>query len=339
MSKLKNQHYVPRFYLRSFRCDGTKNNIYRYDKTKNKWENRNISSVASKFYYYDLPDFVVADLDKKFPDVDNKKIIEKTFQEIEDESSIIYKQILEKFLTKQKEINDLPNQIIKKGLFNKLSNQDEILTYINEELKNFPIYNEDFIDEYEKLKLAWFIALQYFRVPKIREQLIKVFELPIQKLSDMIAAQNNDKNKYKITFNREYAPGIQATVIFEHIDKMAYYLSKQAWRYYINNTPIPLCISDNPILMLPITEKRTGRGYGILSSGIAFHFILNPNFIITIYEKNGLQKEIDKKKQENPDIYDFMLYEVTKKEVEDMNFLQLENCFEQVYSKKTITFD
>jgi hypothetical protein len=52
MSVVKNQHYVPQFYLKRFSRDG--NRIHVYDKVEKKSFTSSVSNVASAKYFYDL---------------------------------------------------------------------------------------------------------------------------------------------------------------------------------------------------------------------------------------------------------------------------------------------
>jgi hypothetical protein len=52
MSRVKNQHYVPRFYLKRFTEDGS--SIYAFDKKDRKVFRSNIAGVASQRYFYDV---------------------------------------------------------------------------------------------------------------------------------------------------------------------------------------------------------------------------------------------------------------------------------------------
>lgn len=52
--KVKNQHYVPRFYLRNFTCRGT---IQCFDKITGKVFPTGVEAVAAENAFYDLPDY------------------------------------------------------------------------------------------------------------------------------------------------------------------------------------------------------------------------------------------------------------------------------------------
>lgn len=54
MTQDKNQHYVPRCYLKNFCFKGS--SIYRFDKTNNGCSVRNIDKVCNEFYFYDEED-------------------------------------------------------------------------------------------------------------------------------------------------------------------------------------------------------------------------------------------------------------------------------------------
>lgn len=53
LSKIKNQHFVPQFYLRGFACENRQ--IFVFDKFRRKSFKTNIENVACEKYFYDLP--------------------------------------------------------------------------------------------------------------------------------------------------------------------------------------------------------------------------------------------------------------------------------------------
>lgn len=103
---VKNQHYIPRFYLKSF---GENNKVDVYDKTQNKFfPNANVNNFASQKYFYDVNidnsqitkeldlmfniygyQYTVEEKEKIYK---NPQLIEEYFSRIEGDISILLKE-------------------------------------------------------------------------------------------------------------------------------------------------------------------------------------------------------------------------------------------------------
>lgn len=81
----KKQHYVPKFYLKSFG-----NPIYCFDKTNNRVHNVSINEIARRDYFYEIPDIrkaiiekeITSPLDNDFSIVFNKYIENQDFESL-----------------------------------------------------------------------------------------------------------------------------------------------------------------------------------------------------------------------------------------------------------------
>lgn len=85
MSKVKNQHFVPQFYLKSFSRDAKQINVF--DKNQNKSFSSNIDSVACARFFYDWDE-----LDK----ISGEQFIEKAFSVFEGEVSITFDNLIKR---------------------------------------------------------------------------------------------------------------------------------------------------------------------------------------------------------------------------------------------------
>lgn len=100
----KNQHYVPRFYLKEFATNETygknkKQQVHIYDKEREKTELRNITSVATKYYLYSPKD----------ANGNRSRYMEDKLGRIENTISLIWNDFSNKFI-------DLENNNIKKSV-------------------------------------------------------------------------------------------------------------------------------------------------------------------------------------------------------------------------------
>jgi hypothetical protein len=86
MSRIKYQHYVPRFYLERF-CDA-QGMVWVFDKSLGKSYRRRPSEVGGETYYYDVP--------KLDEHVGVEQFVEKFFQPVEAEIASIFAVLLRK---------------------------------------------------------------------------------------------------------------------------------------------------------------------------------------------------------------------------------------------------
>ena len=80
-TKVKIQHYVPRFYLNNFVIKPKKHSVYCYEKTKSKCFEVSTKKIASESYFYDLSN-------------EEEQRIEEALNLIESSFAPVYKKIL-----------------------------------------------------------------------------------------------------------------------------------------------------------------------------------------------------------------------------------------------------
>jgi len=98
MSKVKNQHFVPRFYLQNFTND--KGKIFAFDLTTKKSFGTSIDNVASKKYFYDF---------ESLDEFAGDQLIEKSMSQFEGESATTinkYLRFLQEGSMKDQEVQD-----------------------------------------------------------------------------------------------------------------------------------------------------------------------------------------------------------------------------------------
>lgn len=145
---VKNQHYIPRFYLKSF---GENNRIDVYDKTQDKFfPNANVDRFGSQNYFYDVNidnNQITKELDLMFniyghqytteekeKMYNNPQLIEEYFARVETDVSIL----LEEFKNNNNLIEDeiflMKFYIFVSGLAIRTAGYRDRLTYFNEQL-------------------------------------------------------------------------------------------------------------------------------------------------------------------------------------------------------------
>jgi hypothetical protein len=90
MSKIKNQHYVPKFYLKNFLNSSGK--IFVFDKSTGKIFGTNVENVANENYFYDI-----SELDEK-TGID--QFLEKHFHPLETKISELLKKLIDELRSK-----------------------------------------------------------------------------------------------------------------------------------------------------------------------------------------------------------------------------------------------
>jgi len=80
-TKIKIQHYVPRFYLNNFVIKPRKHSVYCYDKTKSNYFVVSTKNIASESHFYDMPN-------------EEEQRIEKALNLIESSFAPVYEKIL-----------------------------------------------------------------------------------------------------------------------------------------------------------------------------------------------------------------------------------------------------
>ena len=141
MSKVKFQHYVPRFYLKQF-SNKSKSNIYFiycYDKTNSKIFPTNINRAAGSNYYYDEKDLPFKPMERTLTNIESKyKVIHKKILKFQDLSILRLNELIMFgiFIVTQEirtpGLRELMKSIIK--VFKKTSEEKE--WDLSEELKN-----------------------------------------------------------------------------------------------------------------------------------------------------------------------------------------------------------
>ncbi|WP_304158205.1 DUF4238 domain-containing protein [Fusobacterium ulcerans] len=221
--EVKNQHYVPQFYLRKFGT-GKKSgrSVYVFNKKILKISMQRIKDIANKEYFYDL------DIENmgKLCSEENKQILEEVFGQIEIATSPILDSIINK-------------------IENAYKSNMKILT------------NENEITLEEREVFSKFLATQYTRTNSFRECIASIYEMPLEKVKEMskekeIETQISEKDKRRLHIN---------FLLRNFIEKIPVnYFSKRRWIFNYNTTDKKLCTSDNPI---NIVQMRNFGPYGV----------------------------------------------------------------------------
>src|SRR5690625_3390543 len=271
MGKVKNQHYVPRSYLKYF--SNNKEQVWVYDKVINKFFNTNIANVAAEKYFYDIPFEEIYNI---LPQKDREKINDimkegnfASIQELEKSG----KQIIEKFFAENIE-----------GMFEKALNKIRV----SFNMMSSPFYSQ-VLSKKDRIQLSLMLALQIVRSKEFRESHSESIQSITQAIVDVIASSHEDEYELgSITAKAQYE-----FESLEHADiilsdfpiRLAEILSSHIWFVGVNQTKLPFYTSDDPVV------KRAHKhhpflgtdGYG--SPGIEIALPLSDQLILVLVER------------------------------------------------------
>jgi hypothetical protein len=251
MDKVKNQHYVPQFYLRKFAYPNDR--LHVFDKFNKRSFQTNAKNIASETGFYDF-----------HPDIQNK------FQEKVAQGGVKKKDVplLEKALDPQMIEHELA---AREARFSPIF--DEIL---------YAIEHKKPITEEQRWYLTEFIVLQILRTPEYRKTLIETEEGLIRSLlrfypdSEDIFVKYDDRRASIDHASFMFNPRLQlalTTTLIDHI-----------WLFGENRTNNHFYTSDSPVVKRAhLPHPLYGVGYGSL--GVQVAFPLTPKYMLIMCEK------------------------------------------------------
>lgn len=214
---VKNQHYVPRGYLKNFAFGKKQHQIWRFSKINNKCVTNNINDIASENYFYELP----------------QKMAEKFHREIgySDFNST------ESFLSR---FEDTCLPIIKDIL-------GACADFDNHRLNNI------FIDSNYRGWLGTYLLIQNYRTKKFRKD---IYNNELIKLNNNFKHPRGENNNSPISFQTTKEVADTISILCQQIKMLdlnelnteVNALINFVWFIGVNDTDIPFLTSDNPII-------------------------------------------------------------------------------------------
>lgn len=239
----RKQHYIPQCYLRNFSPNDK--NIFIYDKMKGDSFRNTVESVANIDYFYDLPEKFIENIEE-IPN--GTKFYEKAF----------FADTVEKYF------NNILGQIIDKG---------------NLWLRNEDI--DEIINPHEKELFSQLIAIQYLRMPNIREKYSNARKKGIDCTSDIIksflSCQNpelkGEIDSFQVAYDESFDPILHSEIYADEelYIEIANQILNKHWVYFIAENK-DFYTSDNPIIIKPhIPNQRPFyEGFGMTGAEIIF---------------------------------------------------------------------
>ncbi len=267
MDNTKNEHYIPRFYLKKFSTIRNKKSylIDVYNKKENKiMLKQNVKNFAciNKFYDINIEDIEKQlDIYFKLPNIDET--------------------------TKKRILSD--NQIIEHYLANLESDIAPLFDSIE---KNHDIINDIFF----RIKFCIFIRDLSIRTKGFRNQLKKIASITLEQMKKL---NINNLGSYDINKSadelakKEQLQGMIS--LPSTIKEVSFFLKEYDFYIGINNTKIPFVLSDQPALFaflnvneicIPISSKIAIIMRAKGENAIYFTDIVPDSYEINLSEKN-----------------------------------------------------
>jgi hypothetical protein len=307
VSKVKNQHYVPQCYLKYFT---THSKIFVFDKISKQslsFKGVNVKNVASESYFNDFTEEM---LPAEIRGKRESQLIENSFSAIETDFC--------------------------KTLGN-------IITAYNDQAKE-NINSIFFLEQETKQKLSYFLMLQIIRTRNFRDILKRMFkdvDTLLNKLQKVRPDYKPLPDEYVNFFPGELdnSIGIGSFIANEpsthsqkqHLmymfdklnggnnEEITKALAEHIWIIGVNPTAIPLCTSDNPVVI----NEYQNFGSGLTSMGAQIAYPISPQLILILFE-SSFWKDLKS--------HDRRCFNLSEKLVKIYNKLQLTQCTRQVYS-------
>ena len=304
MSKVKNQHYVPRRYLKNFAELTKKKGIYRlnvFDKVTSKARyNQNIENIASERYFYDVNfEELIEEAIQEGIDIPRDKL---------DEIKSVDVQSMEKILSETEEsvfFNPI-GKIITSYIMSNPNNLENIIAIIDS----------------DRPMIAYYLAIQFVRTKEFKTQLIQLTEkgtelIAKKQLKDKVSndfienLEINVKENMKSLLHNEYMLDTEllggiAKSFLSHIWFVAVSRDRLFWT------------SDTPIVRYGYLEKM-----GFESEGIEIIFPITSELALVMHEASYFLDEFEKH---------LKFVRVSKSFVEHCNALQVVQSYRNVFT-------
>ncbi len=281
MSKVKRQHYVPKFYLKEW--SNSNQQIVVFDKFNKKQFINNIQDVASEKYFYDIGTLPDDEKDKI------RKIAQEEGLEEAIEPYLDSNQLIEFMMGK---VEALAAPILGK-----------VISRLNG-LKAFPeeyLLGHSVIKDSEYYDIAYFISLQAVRTKEHRKVFDEVQKGLIKKLAQLKFKKDKFKNSieekiqteiiqkgnFNVEIDSEYSKSMHVSQIFLFARKLSEILLTHKWLIQRRTSNLEFITSDHPVVKYSnIQNPLCGTGYS--NKGIEIHFPLSPDYELLIYERTYL---------------------------------------------------
>jgi len=259
------QHFIPQCYLRNF--SENKKFVFVHSKKNKKNYPQAIEKTACLNYFYTIPE----------------KYIKKEF----------LKDIDTNFIEKKILANNIES--FYSALLSKIIQAASIWTLGNNYV--------EILNKKERDLFAALIAIQYLRMPNIRDKYWSAQRKVQKERNEIVSAmQNAYKNIDSSVANalnkeEDYSPVLHSEIFLDEelITNIQDQITKKIWIYKMSNKEA-VYTSDNPILLKSHIEKQTPFYEGFGMNGVEIIFPISKNIILTIWDEKTF---VDRKTENN----------------------------------------
>lgn len=281
MSSVKQEHYVPRCYLKNF--ENKNKRIYVFDKRLGVCRKQMIDNVASENHFYDVDINEFVNIDGLDPLVREELKI-KLMKNL---NARTWEEAVARFDTKYME----------KRMSGMEYHFEKFLKKIIDDVRSGNVVS---LSDEEKKKMSLYIAIQYQRTQTIRndfEDMIRGTINAIAKKESQFEGQIMLENEsYNILKKRIKCLHLMTMSDGTTIKKIADILYNHVWTFHINKTSFPFYTSDSPVVPIPHYFNPYVSCSGLESPGIEVVFPISSNLLLSMYDENDKQNKnrIDK---------------------------------------------
>lgn len=297
--EVRNQHYVPQFYLKKFSI-GNKGNerLWVFNKKELYLKKKKVKYTASKDFFYDFEKeyFKEGEYDLK-----NKQWLEENYGTIENKTGKILKKIEEKVREKADKTT-------------------------NSEIIEFDIETEITIEE--KLIISEFLSVQYIRTKSFREQISNTVKLLLEKTISIttpnkLLKKALEEKQIGLEFHENFEKGLHLQTILDQLKnkEIQKTIFSRVWVFQYNKTNKEYCTSDNPIIIIGV------YGVGVSTADMLIFPITN-KINLCMYLPGVLGESFSEEMLEKC----YFQNELSEENIEELNLLQTYGCNIEVYS-------
>jgi hypothetical protein len=239
---VKNQHYIPQFYLRAFSLGRKKKKrqLWQYSKSNGEKKLDLVKNIASKEFFYELPNYIQQAYIQKFGEDDNFNLVEDMLSKYEHMFSKFFMDLLK-------------------------------------ELKSTKDLSSFLMNHSSRLWISFFIVVQFYRTPKWRQLKAQEYMRENTKvnkpISNIIKDWEHHKLREGVALNKSLLDQQLYFIGREGLEKLnveVNFIGNCLWSVGENISSIPFVTSDSPVvkytgiffngfelngLFLPLTEK------------------------------------------------------------------------------------
>lgn len=247
MQRVKNQHYVPQFYLKAFCVDGK--SLFAFDKVKQSSFKTGVTNVASEQRFYDLPPAPSGGGDSQ--------VVEKAFSNLESGYAAAVRDLLDEV---QRDDGFTPG-----------------ITERNLSVAHFLVF--------QFCRTRGFRDTHVRMVEEFSAAVAKKHEFVRQHLASQGLGGGPPMSPITIPDERASLEHAEFMFVSDFANRVMRILMNHIWSVAVNDTPHPLLTSDAPVVLNPHSTHPLFGGAGFGCRGIEILLPLSPRHLLVIRDR------------------------------------------------------